>query len=63
MPDLTWQPIETAPSERWLPVWGHGRVRFMRKGPDGQWRNGHGAPRATPKLWFPLPDVQVEERP
>ena len=53
-----WQPEATAPSEQWLPVWGSGRLRFMRKDKLGQWRNGYGAPRPAPKLWFPLPSPQ-----
>ena len=51
-----WHPAETAPVDEWLPVWGHGRLRFMRQDKQGQWRNGYGAPRPTPKLWFALPD-------
>lgn len=53
---MNWQPIETAPEEKWLPVWGGGRLRFMRRDSSGQWRNGYGAPRPTPRFWFPLPD-------
>lgn len=50
-----WQPIKTAPVDEWVPVWGNGRLRFMRQDSLGQWRNGFGRPRETPKLWYLLP--------
>ena len=57
-----WQDISNAPQLKFVPVWGHGRMRFMRKDKNGQWRNGYGAPRQPPKLWFDLPDVPEQEK-
>ena len=57
-----WQDISNAPELKMVPVWGHGRMRFMRKDENGQWRNGCGAPRQPPKLWFDLPVLPEQEK-
>lgn len=51
-----WQPIETAPVNQTVIVYGNGRIRFMRKDDLGQWRNMMHAPRQTPTHWMPLPE-------
>ena len=54
-----WQPVETAPAETTLIVWGGGGLRFMRKDALGQWRNMHHAPRPAPRVWM-LPPPKPE---
>lgn len=51
-----WQPIETAPSEAMVLVWGNGPVRFGQRDREGQWRAMHHGPVKTkPKFWMPVP--------
>ena len=56
---MTWQPIETAPSETVVITYGAGGVRFMRKDRQGQWRNMMHRPRNPPTHWMPLPDAPM----
>ena len=53
--DEGWRPIESAPTEQTVLVWGAGGLRFMRKDNIGQWRNMMHAPKRAPKFWRPLP--------
>jgi hypothetical protein len=55
-----WRPIEDAPPNQKMVVWGNGPMRFMRKDDRGQWRNAQGRPKGPPKLWYDLPRPPVE---
>jgi hypothetical protein len=53
--EVNWQPIETAPSDRWLLVYAY-YPRFARKH-AGQWHEQNaGRMGEDPTHWAPLPD-------
>jgi hypothetical protein len=51
-----WLPIETAPVEQRVLLWGNGPVRFGIMDKLGNWRATHHGPvKGIPKCWMPEP--------
>lgn len=61
---ITWQPIETAPTEVRVLVWGNGAIRFGIKDKLGNWRaTHHGAIKGKPTHWRRLPSPPKDGEP
>lgn len=58
---LEWKDIKDAPTNKYIPVYGGGRHRYMIRDEAGQWRNGFGRPKSAPKLWFDLPPIPQQQ--